>query len=986
MLSKFTQFLTLSLTLTMSLTLSLPSLTAQSTWNGGAGDFNEASNWSPSGVPAQNTPLTIAAGTATASGSDSFFERGADTRIEGGDLVLNNLRFLNAREGEARFRLDAGSLQHTGTYFIVGQTTSGQFIQQGGAVQTAVSRGFFLSDGGGGSSLLQLSGGSFAVEMNGTYNTELHNVWMGRGGANGGANDRLVVDGGNLSIRNTATAPSERWFKMTRNSSLLLESGRIDLLDFQAVAIGQGRSGVPASDTASMILRGGTMRAEVRVAFVLGWGTNGALGIAGGDLTIAKVDGSGGDLWIDGSGSTAWAAVEQSAGSVNVEGEILIARDASGTVARYTLSGGELRAADLRRGSGAHGRFIFEGGTLVLQGDRRGLENESWFVASGPLTADYAAASNQTTFTLDATPEAPEGVAFTFDSGFEDSGGSANDGVGEGGASINTSSFGRVVGAGSLRLDGAAASRVALSRPVSFGMTDPWTVSWWSQRAELGGSKGMIVGERGSAGNFIWLRDGGAGGLRFRPDSAASIDFLTPRDSAMRHYTLVADGSGQIHLYLDGVLSETRSALTAWTLDSIGEGYPTSSSNFNFEGWIDALRVTPAALDAQAVADQYAAEAPAVTPPNPARVRVFLLGGQSNAVGHAVANELPPESFFPQADLDLFNNFPGGAYSMGAVRPGLSRSGSFGPEISMGRWLADHYAEREPDTRVAIIKYAHGGTNLYAQWQAGGDGKPGGDGPEYQIFQDTVAVGMATLAEKYPDAELSIEGMAWMQGESDCNDNEAPNYAANLAAFINDVRATYRADLPFVVGRLSANQTNRQPGPLAIVMAAQTAVAEADPRVGLVDTDDFGLLSDDLHFSTPGILDMGVAFAEELAYLSWMTAVVPNSFIESELGAPSVDINGNDLQNNLEWLFGFDPVRPHPGIQLRLTFGSEGLEIEINRVIAEGTFTLLEARTPAGPWQTSRHQPLVAGIADNFRFEIPKTDALQRFFRIRYEP
>lgn len=940
-------------------------------WTGGAGGYFSGENWTPTGVPDGRTPAVIASGTASASGVDTFFERGADTWITGGSLVLEQFRFLNGRGGPAAFHVKAGSLLHDGTYFIVGQNDRGLFRQEGGTVATTVSRGFFLSDGSGGSSSLELRGGSFTVEMNGSYNSDLHNAWLGRGGAM----DRLVVDGGDFSLANTAAGSSQRWFMMTRNASLVVESGRVAMTNLQAVTVGQARSGVAATDTATMVVRGGTVGAQVRVAFVVGWGTNGALGIHGGETTISRVGTSGGDLWIDGQAATTWATVGQSAGTLTVEGEIIIARHATGSVASFTMDGGLLRAGALSRGAGAHGRFHFNGGTVVLAGDRRTLADESWFVAAGPVAADYDAVADETTLTVDATSHPEAGFHLTFDGGFADAGPAGNDGSPAGGAVIDDDALGVVAGGGALRLDGAAATRVSLARPVSFGATEPWTVAWWGRRTHLGGSKGMVVGQAGTNGNFIWLNDSSRG-LRFRPENALSHDFFAPRDSALRHHALVADGAGRLDLYLDGVHSETLAGLTAWTLDSIGQGFPTGGSNFNYQGWLDELRVIPEALDATAVSALHAADAPVRTPPKPGRVRVFLLGGQSNAESHGPANLLDPDLFYPQDDVDFFYHFPNGPFVLATVRPGVSRGGSFGPEIPMARWLAGHYAEREPDTRVAIIKYARGGTNLHTQWRPG-------DGAEYLVFKQTVAAGIAALAGAYPEADITLDGMAWMQGEADCTNEHAPVYQGNLAAFAADVRANFGADMPFVIGRLSVNQTNRQPGPLATVMAAQSAVAAADPRSSLVDTDGFGLLGDNLHFDTQGNLDMGAAFARELAYLSWMNAAL----IDASLGAPDADPNGNGMPNDLEWRFGFDPAAPHPGLQASIRGNTDGGYLfTINRVISEGEFLLQEAPSPGEPWAPSTVQPVVTGRADGFSLTIPPFSEPHRFYRIRYQP
>lgn len=951
------------------------SVHGQSVWTG-AEDTNylNANNWQPAGIPDATIPVNIPDGVSVAAGDDTLFERGADTVLVGGTLRLDNMRFLNARGGAARFSMEEGLLDHAGTYFIAGQNREGVFRQTGGRVVTRVSRGFFVSDGAGGSSKLDLLGGEFEVEMDGIYDNDLHNAWIGRGGSL----DRIFVNGGQFTLTNTAGGATQRWWRMTRNASMVIESGRVDLVNLQAVTVGHSRSGVSATEQASIVVRGGEFSAEVRVAFVVGWGTNGAMGIHGGELSILKVGTDGGDLWIDGQESTTWATVEQTGGTVLVEGQIIIARHATGNVASYRLAGGVLRTGDLTRGDGTHGRFFFDGGTLVLEGDRRGLQNEPWFVAGGAVTASFDANAGETTFSVVPVQGLPREHHFRFDDGFADAGAAANDGIASGGALTEDNALGVIAGGGGLRLDGAVNSRVSLTRAVSFSATEPWTVSWWGRRSHLGGSKGMVLGEAGSSGNFIWLNDSQRG-LRFRPENAVNLDFYAPRDSAMRHFALVADGAGRLSLYMDGVFSETLGGLTAWTFNTIGEGFPTGSSNFNFEGWLDEVRVSSGALSAEEIAAIYVSEALERVVPEPERVRVFLLGGQSNAEGYGEANLLKPEWFYPQDNVDFLYRFPNGPFVSATLRPGVARSGSFGPEISMGAWLADFYRGREPGTRVAIIKYARGGTNLHTQWSPAG-------GTEYLIFQETVAAGLGELREMYPDAELRIDGMAWMQGESDCSDAHAPNYQGNLVNFIADVRARWGEDLPFAIGRLSVNQTNRQAGPLATVRAAQTAVAAADPRTGLVDTDGFGLLGDNLHFNHEGKLDMGVAFARQLAYLSWANAAFAPGEIDAGLSMPDVDVNGSGLVNELEWRFGFNPLGNQEGIRVQLLAGAEGVELMINRVVPEGAFVVMEAASLTGPWIPSSLQPLVVSFQDNFFLQLPASQQPTMFYHVQYQP
>ncbi len=73
-------------------------------------------------------------------------------------------------------------------------------------------------------------------------------------------------------------------------------------------------------------------------------------------------------------------------------------------------------------------------------------------------------------------------------------------------------------------------------------------------------------------------------------------------------------------------------------------------------------------------------------------VRIYLLGGQSNADGRASTAELPtsPTNLQqPQADVDFFYKVQGGTATLTTLRPGLSETSGFGPEITLGRSLAD---------------------------------------------------------------------------------------------------------------------------------------------------------------------------------------------------------------------------------------------------------------------------------------------------------
>jgi hypothetical protein len=498
------------------------------------------------------------------------------------------------------------------------------------------------------------------------------------------------------------------------------------------------------------------------------------------------------------------------------------------------------------------------------------------------------------------------GFHHRYDSDFSDSSPAGNNGTPAGTAAITTDPAALVTGAGALALDGSDDAFVSLSPGGSYLANQPWTATWWARRGETGLNKGMVMGRADSTSDFIWLNDNFTG-LRFRSSTGATFEFTAPKDTELRHYALVADGAGNLSLYLDGQPAQTLSGNTSFTVDMIGKAYPTATLKYNFQGTLDEVRVQSGALSPIQIEQLYDSENPGDPPVPVTRLRIILLAGQSNADGRAATSELPAELQSPQDDIDFYYRVQGGSGTLTTLRPGLSETSQFGPEILLGRRLADLHAS-EAGTRVAIIKYANGGTNLNTQWKAGGTATTSGDGPEYVTFQQTVTSGIAALAAAYPLATLDFQSMVWMQGESDAVSASSSLYQANLTAFIADVRSTYGASLPFVIARLSSQQTAIDPVHLSAVRAAQDAVAAADPRTAVFSTDSFGIKADNLHFSGAGQQAMGSAFATETAYYEWMIGTFPPADIDAGLAEPGADRDGDGQSNLTEFLGASDPL------------------------------------------------------------------------------
>lgn len=264
-------------------------------------------------------------------------------------------------------------------------------------------------------------------------------------------------------------------------------------------------------------------------------------------------------------------------------------------------------------------------------------------------------------------------------------------------------------------------------------------------------------------------------------------------------------------------------------------------------------------------------------------VQVFIVAGQSNAVGYGSdANLLPPALYAPQADVRFWFD-EGSFFSIGnpsmridsgdAFVPlafqsdpsGLTFAGpvdGFGPEIKLGRLLAD-----AASTEIAIVKFAVSGSSLAVNWN------PATPGSFYHEMRDDVAGALAALAAAGDTGHVAA--FFWMQGEADAQTGPASAaYEANLTSFIAQLRADFaNAALPFVFGRINVNIDTSCCFSFPFkdaVRTAQANVAGAVARTAMVDTDDLPLIADNLHFTAAGQLGLGERFAN--AYLGFPPA------------------------------------------------------------------------------------------------------------------
>lgn len=300
----------------------------------------------------------------------------------------------------------------------------------------------------------------------------------------------------------------------------------------------------------------------------------------------------------------------------------------------------------------------------------------------------------------------------------------------------------------------------------------------------------------------------------------------------------------------------------------------------------------------------FAAEEGTVEPGSKGEIQVWLIAGQSNAVGYG--EEIPEDGRLDPRFTEGFENVI--AYGRLApnsrdeivqafegVKVGMGKdANSTGAEIGIASALGNSGENH------AVIKYAVGGTKLHpfngTTWTSPSyieavqnDDDPTNDinskwtkvGDYYEEFMQTLTDGLALLvAEGYTPV---IRGLWWMQGEAETtvDNNWAPEYEKLLTYLVDDMRndiAEISGDpsindaenpMPFVIGKINRNPAyteEAQAANVAIVNAAQYAVAAKRANVSVVDASKSYKYHqyDSWHYNTETQMYLGEQFVSEV--------------------------------------------------------------------------------------------------------------------------
>ncbi len=265
---------------------------------------------------------------------------------------------------------------------------------------------------------------------------------------------------------------------------------------------------------------------------------------------------------------------------------------------------------------------------------------------------------------------------------------------------------------------------------------------------------------------------------------------------------------------------------------------------------------------------------------NNKQAKVILLGGQSNASGCSIETYLQ-KNVSAEKFAELKNGYDniyinyytsGNNISNGFVKTSTNQGeagGHFGPEVGLAEKLHELY----PNQIFFILKFAWGGTNLFEQWLS--PSSQGKTGNLYHNFVRFVNQNMKYIKSKGYNAK--IEGMCWMQGESDSfSTDHAIGYKNNLNNFIKDLRKDFKEysaqdGIAFVDAYIANN-------PMfwvycEMVNNSKKAVAESSELNVVIDTNAYGLVCDkepeekpDIpHYDSLSQRKLGNLFAEQLA-------------------------------------------------------------------------------------------------------------------------
>lgn len=222
--------------------------------------------------------------------------------------------------------------------------------------------------------------------------------------------------------------------------------------------------------------------------------------------------------------------------------------------------------------------------------------------------------------------------------------------------------------------------------------------------------------------------------------------------------------------------------------------------------------------------------------------KLIVLAGQSNMVGGG-----------NRTNTDLPESYPNITYVNQGFSSGLKRPGShsFGPEQGIMLQLEKKF----PNQEFVVYKYAVGGSSLYDWLPEQDSAKVAEMGhPKFGSLYDSL---LKYLPKELDGRKLQPDAFLWIQGETDAR---FPQAGAEYFEGFKNLLHRFRKDggnpeVPVIIGQVNP-PAERYPAALA-VMEAQSKMTSALPNVNIVSLEGISKREDNLHYNTPGQIEVG---------------------------------------------------------------------------------------------------------------------------------
>lgn len=197
------------------------------------------------------------------------------------------------------------------------------------------------------------------------------------------------------------------------------------------------------------------------------------------------------------------------------------------------------------------------------------------------------------------------------------------------------------------------------------------------------------------------------------------------------------------------------------------------------------------------------------------------------------------------------------------ILSGQSNMAALDPDISFIPAVTAEFGKNN----VIIVKDAANGQSIrrwHKKQEPATDNNSATNGDLYNRLMEKVAVALKS-------SQIQTVTFIWMQGESDAEQNGA-GYADSLNGLLDQLKTDLgRNDINVVIGRISDYANFQRFPQWEMIRNAQVEVADSDPKVVWVDTDDLNsgtnqkgeMVENDLHYSVEGYKILGKRFAEK---------------------------------------------------------------------------------------------------------------------------